>query len=98
MFPSSPTRSPPFLPPGSESSFVRCHVSKLTNPLLPLPPLQPASSRFQVSMFPRSPAHSSVLLPSCLQVVHTSSPLYHFALLSFPVFSFLHPFQLMTAT
>src|SRR5258707_1273992 len=29
----------------SESSFVTCHVSKLTNPLLPLPPLQEVSPR-----------------------------------------------------
>ncbi len=29
--------------PASESSFVMCHVSKLTNPLLPLPPLQRVS-------------------------------------------------------
>src|SRR5713226_8726612 len=27
-------------PPGSESSFAMCHVSELTNPLLPLSPLQ----------------------------------------------------------
>src|SRR5229473_2011939 len=30
----------------SESSFVTCHVSKLTSPLLPLPPLQMVSPRF----------------------------------------------------
>src|SRR5260370_523402 len=30
-------------PPVSESSFVTCHVSKLTNSLLPLPPLQSVS-------------------------------------------------------
>src|SRR5260370_455010 len=32
-------------PPVGESSFVSCHVSKLTNPLLPLPPLQLVSPR-----------------------------------------------------
>src|SRR5258707_4320419 len=45
--PAPPTSSPP----GSESSFVMCHVSKLTNPLLPLPPLQKVS--------PRSEEHTS---------------------------------------
>src|SRR5258707_14001756 len=30
-------------PPESESSFPTCHVSELTNPLLPLPPLQQVS-------------------------------------------------------
>src|SRR5258707_1389042 len=33
--------TPPFsFPPFSESLFVTCHVSKLMNMLLPLPPLQ----------------------------------------------------------
>src|SRR5258708_1414823 len=37
--------SPSSSPPGSESLFVTCHVSNLTNPLLPLPPLQRVSPR-----------------------------------------------------
>src|SRR5258708_6725849 len=45
MFLSSPTRSSLFLP-SSESSFATCHVSELTNPLLPLPPLQQVSPLF----------------------------------------------------
>src|SRR5258707_10885349 len=36
-FLSSPTRSSLFLP-SSESSLATCHVSELTNPLLPLSP------------------------------------------------------------
>src|SRR5216684_1013238 len=43
MFPSSPTHFSLFLP-SSEYSFVTCHVSKLTNPLLPLPPIQEVSA------------------------------------------------------
>src|SRR5260370_20800978 len=39
-------------PAGSESSFVTCHVSKLTNPLLPLSPLQEVSPRFAYPLFP----------------------------------------------
>src|SRR5229473_171823 len=41
--PTSPTLSP--LQQVSPR-FVPCHVSKLTNPLLPLPPLQQVSPRF----------------------------------------------------
>src|SRR5258708_7312873 len=33
-------------PPVSESLFMTSHVSELTNPLLPLPPLQLVSPRF----------------------------------------------------
>src|SRR5258708_3428207 len=39
--PSPPSSSPP----ESESPFVPVHVSELTNPLLPLPPLQRVSPR-----------------------------------------------------
>src|SRR5229473_2253992 len=39
--PAPPSSSPP----ASESSLVTCHASKLTNPLLPLPPLQRVSPR-----------------------------------------------------
>src|SRR5258708_27676998 len=48
-------------PPVGESSFATCHVSKLSNPLLPLPPLQLVSPRFLPAMFrnlPTSPAFS----------------------------------------
>src|SRR5260370_32818813 len=44
-FLSSPTRSSLFLP-SSESLFATCHVSELTNPLLPLPPLWQVSPLF----------------------------------------------------
>src|SRR5258708_7253609 len=40
---------PSFLPPVSESSFVMCHISKLTNPLLPPPSPSPLASE---SFFP----------------------------------------------
>src|SRR5260221_709740 len=39
--PAPPSSSPP----ACESSFVTCHVSKLTSPLLPLLPLQLVSPR-----------------------------------------------------
>src|SRR5258707_15804827 len=42
-------------PPESEPSFVMCHVSKLTNPLLPLPPLQLVSPRFSCPTIPLLP-------------------------------------------
>src|SRR5229473_2513779 len=42
-------------PPESEPSFVTCHISKLTNPFLPLSPLQKANPHFQHAMFPSSP-------------------------------------------
>src|SRR5229473_2344595 len=42
-------------PPESEPSFVTCHVSKLTNLFLLLPPLQKANPHFQHAMFPSSP-------------------------------------------
>src|SRR5216684_8979449 len=45
-------------PPESEPSFVTCHVSKLTNLLLPLPPLQlvsPCISRLTNPLLPLPP-------------------------------------------
>ncbi len=48
----------------SESSFVTCYVSKLTNWLLPLPPLQQVSPHLQCATFPGSPVHSSLFHPS----------------------------------
>ncbi len=50
-------------PPASESSFVTCHVSKLTNLLLPLPPLQFVSPHLWCAMFPSSLTCSSLFLP-----------------------------------
>src|SRR5258707_14411761 len=35
--------------------FATCHISELTNPFLPLPPLQKANPHFQHAMFPSSP-------------------------------------------
>src|SRR5216684_769810 len=45
MFPSSPAHSSHSLP-SSESSFAMGHISKLTNSLLPPPPLQQVSPLF----------------------------------------------------
>src|SRR5260221_681295 len=42
---------PSSFPPASESSFVTCHASKLTNPFLPLPPLQLVCPRLYRAMF-----------------------------------------------
>src|SRR5258708_27957870 len=49
-------------PPVGES-FVTCYVSELTNPLLPLPPLQQVSPRLRCAAFPSSPALSSLSSP-----------------------------------
>jgi len=53
---------PSFSPPDGESLFVTCHILKLTNPLLPLPPLQQVSPRLWCAMFQSSPTHSSLFL------------------------------------
>src|SRR5258707_707953 len=58
--PTPPSSSPP----ASESSLVTCHASKLTNPLLPLPPLQRVIPRLCRSLFPSSQTNSSLFLPS----------------------------------
>src|SRR5258708_6029778 len=63
MFPSSPMRSSLSCPPASEPS-VTCHVSKLMNGLLPLPPLLSVSPRLQRATFLSSPTRSSLFLPS----------------------------------
>src|SRR5258707_14375219 len=62
--------SPSSSPPESESSFPTCHVSELTNPLLPLPPLQDVSPRFHRATFPSSPTLSFLyLLPTLIAMV-----------------------------
>src|SRR5216684_3304324 len=58
--PAPPSSSPP----ASESSLVTCHASKLTNLLLPLPPLQLVSTRLCRAMLRSSPTCSSLFLPS----------------------------------
>src|SRR5258707_15289554 len=63
MFPSSPMCSSLSCPPVSEPS-VTCHVSKLMNGLLPLPPLLSVSPHLQHATFLSSPTHSSLFLPS----------------------------------
>src|SRR5229473_3922247 len=52
---------PSFLPPVSESLFVTCHISKLTNPLFPLPPLQEVRPHLWHATFPSSLTRSSLL-------------------------------------
>src|SRR5260370_13222313 len=61
--PAPPSSSPPV----HESSFVMCHVSRLTNLLLPLPPLQ-LVSLLRCATFPSSPICSSLFLPSSQSV------------------------------
>src|SRR5216684_2095024 len=56
-------------PPASKSSFVTCHVSKLTNPLLPLPPIQEVSADASAQSSlgnpsPREPARDPQPYPS----------------------------------
>src|SRR5260370_33498087 len=57
-------------PPVGECSFVTCHVSKLTKPLLPLPPLQSVSPLLLRATFPTSPCLSSLFLPSSPSVLY----------------------------
>src|SRR5216684_1282896 len=57
--PTPPSSSPP----ASEPS-VTCHVSKLTNGLLSLPPPLLVHPHLQCAMFLSSPTHSSLFLPS----------------------------------
>src|SRR5260370_21878438 len=62
-------RSPQPVPPSSsppigESSFVLCRVSKLTNLLLPLPPLQQVSPCLRCATLRSSLTCSSLFLPS----------------------------------
>ncbi len=54
---------PSFCPLASELS-VTCHVSKLMNGLLPLPPPLLVHPHLQHAMFLSSPTHSSLFLPS----------------------------------
>src|SRR5216684_3601939 len=57
--PTSPSSSPPV----SESSFMTCHISKLTNLLLHLPPLQPVSPHLCPATFRSSTTRSSLSSP-----------------------------------
>src|SRR5258708_20068189 len=54
---------PPF-PALQRVSPLMCHVSKLTNGLLPHPPLLSVSPRLQRATFLSSPTRSSLFLPS----------------------------------
>src|SRR5260370_37498994 len=51
-------------PPDRECSFVTCHDSNRTNPLLPLPPLQIGSARCRHATYLTSPTRSSLFHPS----------------------------------
>src|SRR5258707_15867766 len=55
--PAPPSSSPPV----DESSFVTCHVSKLTNSLLPLPPLDLVSPSLSFASFFTSQSTSFLL-------------------------------------
>src|SRR5258708_1572823 len=70
--PAPPSSSPP----ESESSFVMCHASKLTNPLLPLPPLQLVSPRLCHAILQSSPTRSSLFLPSTTCVFICDMPCF----------------------
>src|SRR5260370_14434779 len=61
-------------PPVGESSFVSCHVSKLTNLLLPLPPLQQVSPRLRCATIRSSLTCSSLFLPSTSLVLFCVVP------------------------
>src|SRR5216684_1380278 len=70
--PAPPSSSPP----ASESSFAMCHASKLTNPLLPLPPLQLVSPCLCRAAFQSSPTCSSLFLPSSKCVLACDVPCF----------------------
>src|SRR5258708_18803908 len=62
-------------PPVGESSFATCHVSELSNPLLPLPPLQFVIACHGPRMLPHSPTSPSFSPPcseSSLVFCHAS--------------------------
>src|SRR5258707_1245262 len=58
---SFPTSPPPSSPPLPQEGpfFATCHISELTNLLLPLPPLQQVSSCLPCAAFPSSQMRSS---------------------------------------
>src|SRR5258708_36386949 len=62
---------------------VTCYVSKLTNPLLPLPPLQLVSPCLRPAMFRSSPTCSSLFLSNrCHDGLESSSPLFSYVALN----------------
>src|SRR5258708_5432805 len=61
FLPHHPPPPPP--PPPLADPSPTCHISKLSNPLLPLPPLL-LVSLLQHATFPGSPTPSSLFLPS----------------------------------
>src|SRR5258708_5815276 len=67
---------PSSTPRASESSFAICHALKLTNPLLPLPPLQLVSPRLCRAAFQSSPTCSSLFLPSSQRVLVCNVPCF----------------------
>src|SRR5216684_3177195 len=68
-------RAPPF-PALQRVSPLMCHVSKLTNGLLPHPPLLLVSSHLQHATFLSSPTHSSLFLPSSESVLVYDVPCF----------------------
>src|SRR5258708_14079325 len=70
--PAPPSSSPP----ASESLFAMCHASKLTNPLLPLPPLQLVSPHLCRAAFQSSPTRPSLFLPSIKWVLIFDLPCF----------------------
>src|SRR5260221_210178 len=70
--PAPPSSSPP----ASESSFAMCHASKLTNLLLPLPPLQLVSPHLCRAAFQSSPTHSSLFLSSSQSFLLSDVPYF----------------------
>src|SRR5260221_3668566 len=67
-------------PPVGESSFVSCHVSKLTNLLLPFPPLQQVSPHLLWARLESSLTDSYLFIPSPWRAMHhaTSQMRPHF--------------------
>src|SRR5229473_1396488 len=61
----------PSFPALQRVSPLMCHVSKLTNGLLPHPPLLSVSPRLQCATFLSSPTCSSLFLPSSESLLAT---------------------------
>src|SRR5260370_434693 len=83
---------PSFSPPASESSFVMCQVSKLTNLLLPHPPLQFVTAHCNMPCFqarqPTPPSSSPPVSESLFVTCHVSK-------LTNPLLP-LHPLQFVS--
>src|SRR5258708_1922237 len=78
-------------PPVGESSFAMCHISELSNPLLPLPPLKLVLPCYGPCFLAHQPACPSFSPPSSESLF----VIYHVSRLTNPLFP-LPPLQLVS--